>query len=254
MWKQNIQYFDSIDSTNLEAKRQAAQGAPEGTVIMAGSQTAGRGRRGRTWSSPEGGNLYFSVVLRPRVGVHGVSSLTLLMGLSVAEAIGDRVKIKWPNDIVIEGRKVCGILAEMELENGGVSSVIMGVGVNIRAGEFPEEIRPTAISLEEAYGSFYVGEISDAYEKRLLHEILERFKKYYDTFCEEGSFGAFVEAYNLRCANYYKEVAVSEPEGDYRGTALGVNEKGELMVRRMDGTTVNVSAGEVSVRGIYGYV
>ncbi len=254
MWKQNIQYFDSIDSTNLEAKRQAAQGAPEGTVIMAGTQSAGRGRRGRTWSSPEGGNLYFSVVLRPRVSVDTVSALTLLMGLSVAEAIGTEANIKWPNDIVIDGRKLCGILAEMELENGRIASVIMGVGVNIRAGEFPAEIRDTAISLEEAYGSAYIGDASGAFEKRLLHEILERFNKYYDTFCEEGSFGTFAEAYNLRCANYYKEVMVSEPEGDYRGTALGVNEKGELMVRRMDGTTVNVSAGEVSVRGIYGYV
>lgn len=276
-WK--IREYDVLDSTNLEARRlvEAMQNAvvesqriaepwttPESrtaaeqgmdalhkTVILAREQTAGRGRRGRQWNSPAGENLYFSQILQPELSAEAVSALTLVMGLAAAESVreltGADALIKWPNDIVIGGKKVCGILAEMVLDGAKLDAVIIGVGVNVGIQEFPAELAQTATSLEQACRK----NISPS---ELLAAILEQFSARYEAYCSVGNMSGLLEPYNALLANRDREVCVLEPQGNYNGTARGINEKGELLVELADGTVNAVYAGEVSVRGIYGYV
>lgn len=264
-----------MDSTNLEARRLveaeratlgecrvaaeilSANEAPttsaalHGTVLLAREQTAGRGRRGRQWSSPAGENLYFSLILQPQIPAETVSALTLVMGLAVAESIremtGTDALIKWPNDIVIGGKKVCGILAEMVLDGVKLDAVIIGVGVNVGRQDFPAELAQTATSLEQACQR-------DISPSELLTAILEQFAMRYEVYCRERTMNGLMEPYNALLANRDREVRVLEPQGNYSGIARGINEKGELLVELADGTVNAVYAGEVSVRGIYGYV
>lgn len=252
MWKEEIQFFDCLDSTNLEASRQAIAQAPEGCVIVAKEQTDGRGRRGRSWCSPQG-NLYFSLVLRPKLALDKTPQLTLLMGLAVAEAMGmPEANIKWPNDVVIGGRKVCGILAEMApVEHDASPYVIIGVGVNFRTDGLEDGLQSTAIGLDDYRENKQ--HIHDA-NLELLYDILDLFQEYYEEYCRQGGFEGFVARYNDRCVNCNREVAILGPAGEFRAIALGVNANGELLVRREDGTEECITAGEVSVRGIYGYV
>lgn len=250
-WK--IREYDVLDSTNLEARRlvEAGQAALHKTVLLAHEQTAGRGRRGRQWSSPAGENLYVSLILEPKLPVEAVSALTLVTGLAVAESIreltGADALIKWPNDIVIAGKKVCGILAEMVLDGTNLKAVIVGVGINVGQREFPAELADTATGLEQACGK----KVSS---QELLKAILERFETYYGGYCKEKALGSLLAPYNAFLVNKDRQVRVLEPQGNYNGIARGINEKGELLVELSDGTVNAVYAGEVSVRGIYGYV
>ena len=243
-------YKGETDSTNLEAGRLADE-VSHGTVIVAEKQTAGRGRRGRSWLSESGENLYFSLLLKPDFAPELASMLTLVIAQAVAEGIdavcGCKCEIKWPNDIVLHGKKVCGILTEMQLDAGRIKHVIVGVGVNVNQMEFAGEGLIYAGSLR--------GELGFRVDKdKLLAEILERFRGHYEVFCKEGSLKPIQKAYEDKLANYGKEVKVLEPKGTYQGVALGINDKGELLVRRADGMVEEVYAGEVSVRGLWGYV
>ena len=243
-------YKDETDSTNLEAGRLADE-IFHGTVIVAEKQTAGRGRRGRRWLSESGENLYFSLLLKPDFAPEQASMLTLVMAQAVAEGIdavcGCKCEIKWPNDIVLHGKKVCGILTEMQLDAGRIKHVIVGVGVNVNQTEFAGEGLIYAGSLRRELGV-------EVDKLKVLEEILEHFRGYYEAFCLAGSLKAMQTAYQSRLANYKKEVKVLDPKGAYQGVALGINDKGELLVRRADGTVEEVYAGEVSVRGLWGYV
>ncbi|MCS6927435.1 MAG: biotin--[acetyl-CoA-carboxylase] ligase, partial [Candidatus Binatia bacterium] len=148
-----LHIFPTLDSTNTYAARLARDGAPEGTVVIADMQTGGKGRLGRTWVSPPHVNLYLSVILRPPVSIAAAPSLNLLAGVAVAETIasvcGLRPSIKWPNDVLVNDKKVCGILAEMQVSASTLCAVILGIGVNINAplSAFPEELRDKASSL-----------------------------------------------------------------------------------------------------------
>lgn len=243
-------YKDEIDSTNLEAARLSDE-ACHGTVIVAEKQTAGRGRRGRSWLSESGENLYFSLLLKPDFKPELAPMLTLVMAQAVAEGIDVmcecKSEIKWPNDIVLHGKKVCGILTEMQLENGRIKHVIVGVGVNVNQMEFAGEGLTYAGSLRRELGV-------EVDRLKVLTEILERFKGLYEAFCQARSLEPMQKAYQSRLANYRKEVKVLDPKGVYQGIALGINDKGELLVQRADGTVEEVFAGEVSVRGLWGYV
>lgn len=224
---------------------------PHGAVIVAESQTAGRGRRGRTWVSRPGENLYFSLLLKPEFSTEQASMLTLVMAQAVAEGLealcGCPCQIKWPNDIVLHGKKVCGILTEMQVEDGRIKHVIVGVGVNVNQTEFAVEGLTYAGSLRGELGI-------EVDREELLAEILGCFERLYEVFCQFGSLKPVKEAYEERLANYGKEVQVLDPSGAYQGVALGINDKGELLVRKEDGTVEAVFAGEVSVRGLWGYV
>lgn len=246
----SVLYKEEVDSTNLWAKDLARSGAPEGTVVLADAQTAGKGRRGRSWASGGGHSIYMSLVLRPDVAPEQASMLTLVMGLAVTKGcrkICPDTKIKWPNDMVISGKKVCGILTEMGMKGAGIDYVIAGIGINVNAAEFPEEIRETATSLAIETGRLLKRE-------KIVAAVLEQISIYYKKFLETGNLINLVDEYNQVLVNRESEIRVLDPKGEYRGIAAGINEKGELLVTKEDGTQVAVYAGEVSVRGIYGYV
>ena len=243
--------YDVIASTNLQAKMDAENGASQGALVVADMQTAGRGRRGRGWSSPPGTNAYFSLILKPEISPDKAAMLTPVMGLAVAEGIrrtcDAEAMIKWPNDIVVGGKKVCGILAEMSVERDFIHYVVIGVGINVGQQNFPAEVAQTAICLQEACGK----RISRA---ELVANVMRVFEEYYDIFLERGDLSGLAERYDRLLVNRGREVRVLDPKGEFQGIALGINESGELLVERKDGTVANVYAGEVSVRGIYGYV
>lgn len=243
-------YAETIDSTNEWAKREAAQGAVDGSVYLADYQSAGKGRRGRVWKSPEGTSISMTLLLRPEIPADRISMLTLLMGLSAAQgmkaATGLDVGIKWPNDVVSRGRKLCGILTEA---NASMDYVIIGIGINCNMEAFSEEIRDIATSLKLETGK----EVS---REEVTAEILKAFYRNYKLFKETCSLsGMLKEEYEELLVNLNQEVRVLDPKGEYTGISEGINELGELLVRRSDkGNVETVYAGEVSVRGIYGYV
>lgn len=245
-----IIYKEEIDSTNLEAAR-LSDSLSHGTVIAADAQTAGRGRRGRSWVSRKGENIYFSLLLKPEFSPELASMLTLVMALAVAEGIEQmyecKPQIKWPNDIVVNGRKVCGILTEMQMEADKIKYVIVGVGINVNQMTFDEAGLDYASSLQKETGM-----CKD--RKELLETVVERFEALYQAFCEAGSLQYMKNAYEERLANRGKDVRVLDPKGEYSGIALGINDQGELLVCREDGSQEAVYAGEVSVRGLLGYV
>ena len=246
-----VRFYEELASTNLQAKLDAEKGAAEGTLIVADMQTAGRGRRGRAWSSPAGTNIYFTLILKPRFSVELASMVTLVMGLAVAEGIreacGAEARIKWPNDIVIGGRKVCGMLAEMSTERDFIHYVVMGVGINVRMQEFPAEIAETASCLErECHGPMSRAGLTAC--------VMRRFEEHYERFRRDGCLEGLLERYNGLLAGRDGEVRVLDPRGEFRGISRGINGAGELLVEREDGSVEAVYAGEVSVRGICGYV
>ena len=246
-----VTYYEVLDSTNLRAKLDAEKGAPQGTLVVADMQTAGRGRRGRSWSSPAGTNAYFTLILKPDFEPDKASMLTLVMAMAVAEGIreacGLEALIKWPNDIVVGGKKVCGMLTELSVQQEYIQHVVVGAGVNVGIQEFPPEIADTAACLEEECGRRVP-------RAQLIVHIMKAFEKYYEKFMETLDFSVLKEAYDNRLVNCGREVCVLDPKGEYTGISRGINSVGELLVELPDGSERTVYAGEVSVRGIYGYV
>ncbi|QRV21972.1 biotin--[acetyl-CoA-carboxylase] ligase [Lacrimispora saccharolytica] len=246
-----VEYHEIIDSTNIRAKRLAEEGASSGTLVLADLQEAGRGRRGRTWVSPSGNNIFMSLILRPDILPSSASMITLVAALAVYDGIknltGLAAGIKWPNDIVANGKKLCGILTEMSAELEGIHYVVVGIGINVNMEEFPEEVRQTATSLFLETGE-KVG------RSRLVAAVMEAFEQYYEEFISQGDLSGLISVYNKNMVNAGKEVRVLDRSGDYIGKALGINEKGELLVEVEPGKVRRVISGEVSVRGIYGYV
>lgn len=255
-----VRFYTSTDSTNTRVKAEAENGAPHGLLVVADQQTAGKGRRGRAWESPAGINIYFTILLRPELEPDRTPMLTLVMALAVAEGIRKTyeaaglanlpsVGIKWPNDIVIGGKKVCGILTEMSLsvEQADVQYVVIGVGINVRRQTFPEELAAKAVSLDEAGNCRVNRSVLAAY-------IMDAFERDYEIFVENGDLSGLQDIYNAMLVNRDTEVCVLDPKGEYCGIARGINTTGELLVEREDGSVTNVYAGEVSVRGIYGYI
>ncbi len=247
----DVLYFPETDSTNTRAKRLGDEGAVHGTLVAADRQTGGKGRRGRRWESPAGSSIYMSILLRPDIPPDQAPMLTLVMAQSTAEAIrirtGEEALIKWPNDIVINGKKVCGILTEMSTEIQWINHVVIGVGINVNTEYFPEELTETATSI-------YLESGGKQQRSGLIAEVLKQFERYYAMFLETGNLSAMQEEYNRLLVNRNREVKVLEPGNEYNGYAIGINETGELLIRTEDGQIREVYAGEVSVRGIYGYV
>lgn len=247
---QNLIFHRETGSTNIDAKAEAEQGAPEGTLVVTECQNAGRGRKGRSWSSPEGCNIYFTLLLRPACQPDQACMLTLVMALAVAEAIREQgldAGIKWPNDIVVSGKKVCGILTEMSAEPDYIHYVVIGTGINVNQESFPEEIRQTATSLKNEKGEHVA-------RAALLSCVMEHFERAYESFCASFDLSGLLPDYQRLLVNKDAPVKVLDPKGEFCGIARGINDRGELLVEREDGRMETVYAGEVSVRGIYGYV
>ena len=245
-----VHFFPEIDSTNAKAKSLGEAGAPHGTLVAADRQTAGKGRRGRSWSSPAGENIYMTILLRPDMEPVKAPMLTLVMAYSAALALrgyGVDAGIKWPNDIVVNGKKVCGILTEMSTEIDYINYVVIGTGINVGTREFPEEIAQTAASLLTETGKTIP-------RAELTAEIIARFETLYEQFAQAGDLSFLQDRYNEILVNCGREVRILEPGRERTGTARGIDRQGELLVEYPDGTIEPVFAGEVSVRGIYGYV
>ncbi len=247
----NIKYCEEVDSTNNEARRLAEQGAPHGTLVVAELQTAGKGRRGRFWTSPPGTGIWMSMVLRPDFAPEHASMLTLIAAMAVEtgvrEMTGLDCRIKWPNDIVLEGKKICGILTEMSTEEDVIRHVVVGIGINVNIREFPEEIGKTATSLAIVSGK----ELRRAV---LVDAVMRAWEHYYECYRKTLDMSALKDAYNARLVNCGREVKVLAPKGEYCGISHGINDTGELLVELENGEIREVMSGEVSVRGIYGYV
>ncbi len=251
MENNKIIYYKQLDSTNTEIARLATEGAAHGTVVVADAQSAGKGRRGRGWESPAGENIYMSILLRPDCLPDRAPMLTLVMAYSVAKVLKELgfldVQIKWPNDLVLSGKKICGILTEMQLKDTEIDYVVVGVGINVNTSKFPEELKDTATSLYLESGI-----VSD--RETLVEAIVEYFDEAYCQFLETQDLSFLREAYNDMLVNVGREVRVLEPRNEYIAYAQGINASGELLVRTAAGEEKRIYAGEVSVRGIYGYV
>ena len=247
----NVVYYDEIDSTNNRAKEAGDNKAPQGTLFVADMQVAGKGRRGRVWQSPAGSSIYMTILLYPEISPLKAPQLTLVMAIAVAEGIkevtGLDTKIKWPNDIVVNGRKICGILTEMSTEIDYINHVVIGAGINVNQDDFPEDIRKTASSLKMELGK-------QVKRSELIAAIMKSFEKDYEIFVKTEDLSGLQELYNSMLVNLDRDVKVLEPGNEYEAHALGINKTGELIVRTAEGEEKEIYAGEVSVRGLYGYV
>lgn len=251
-WGELIQYYDCVESTNTLAKEMAAQGAPHGTVLIADRQTGGRGRRGRSFYSPAGVGIYMSVILRPGCAPAALMHLTCAAAAALCDAVekaaGFRPGIKWTNDLVYGKRKLAGILTELCLSpQGAVDYAVIGIGINCNQGpeDFPEEIRAVAGSLSMVAGhpidqAILAAAIVDAME-RMSNDLLSRK-------------AALLDSYRRDCITFGKEVSLVRGDEIRHGKALDIDQDGALIVEFAPGHIEAVSSGEVSVRGMYGYL
>lgn len=244
-------FFDEVDSTNNKAKQLAEAGVPDGTLVVAETQCAGKGRRGRQWLSPKGSGIWMSLVLRPEITPDRAAMLTLVAALAVSDGIkaaaGLQTEIKWPNDIVMNGKKLCGILTEMNTEMEDINYVVVGIGINVNMRDFPAAIRAVATSLAQE-GKQPVK------RARLIGEVLQAWEQYYAVYLQEADMTGLLQLYNDRLVNRNRQVKVLAQEGTYSGIAHGIDRLGRLLVEKEDRTVEAVVSGEVSVRGICGYV
>lgn len=246
-----IYCYESIDSTNNAAKKAAEQGSSHGALFLAEQQISGKGRRGRNWISPSGTGIWLTILLRPKLEPSYASMLTLVAALSMSRAIeketGLFAQIKWPNDIVVNGKKVCGILTEMSAEMEWIHYIVIGLGTNVNIEEFPKEIQDTATSLKIESGQ-------QVKRVPVICTFLSNFEKDYENFMENQNLSGLMEQYNKRLVNCGRGVRILDPAGEYTGIAEGIDKQGALIVEKEKGETVRITSGEVSVRGIYGYV
>jgi BirA family biotin operon repressor/biotin-[acetyl-CoA-carboxylase] ligase len=242
-----ILFFSEIDSTNREAHDQARKGAGDGTVVLADCQSRGKGRLERSWESPAGFNLYASIILRPSISLETAPQMTLLAGVAaangLARASGLDTRIKWPNDIFLHGKKVAGILSEMEPEGSRVRFVILGIGVNInwQQKDIPPDLWPIATSLRVEGKK----EISRAL---IAAEIFEEMEQEYTLFLKEGFSARLRDEWNRLSWVNHKWVTITLPDKQIYGQALGLDRDGALLLLDEEGRTQRFVVGDVSLR------
>lgn len=247
-----IVYFNSIDSTNNEAKKLASSGCSEGIVIISEEQTMGRGRLGRNWVSPKFKGIWMSIVLRPDIDPMNVAKITQVGAAAVLKAIkeqGINAYIKWPNDIVLNNKKVCGILTEMSGEINNVNYVVMGIGINVNIDkeDFPEEIEEIATSLK-------IEEGKSIERKALVASILNNLEELYKEFIKNEDIKTSIDICRENSILIGKSVRIINRNDEIQAQALDLSDDGKLIVKYQDGSIHEVISGEVSVRGLYGYV
>ncbi len=250
-WGDTLYWFDTIDSTNTRAKDLAAAGAPHGTVVIAGQQSAGRGRMGRSFHSPGGLGLYLSVILRPQCMPEELMHLTCACGVAACNAVesaaGIRPGIKWTNDLVLGSRKLGGILTELTLSDGKVASAILGIGINCAHDltDFPEDLQSFVTSLKIATGK----PIEPA---RLAGELVRSLWEM-DKDLLSGK-RQLLDTYRKDCITLGKDISILRADTVSYAKALDIDSDGGLIVKDADGSIQTVQSGEVSVRGMYGYI
>lgn len=250
-WQGNLYYFHTIDSTNTRAKEMAAKGAPHGTVLIADSQTGGRGRMGRSFHSPAGCGIYLSMLLRPKCPAKDLMHLTCATAVAVSDGVqaatGLRPGIKWTNDLVVGKKKLGGILTELSLDgNGNVDYAVIGIGINCTQNteDFPEEIRQIATSLQLATGN----PIDRSAVIAQLLAALQRMSENLQNVAE------ILDRYRADCITIGQEISLVRGDEIRHGKAVDVDNEGALVVEFAGEETQSVQSGEVSIRGMYGYV
>jgi BirA family biotin operon repressor/biotin-[acetyl-CoA-carboxylase] ligase len=240
-----IHHYGEVSSTQEEARRLAAEGAKEGTVVIAEVQTRGKGRRGREWHSPVGG-VYMSVILRPQISPARAPLLTLLAGVAVAKALrrlyGLKAELKWPNDVMVGDRKICGILTEMAAETEAIDYCIVGIGINanVELAHFPQEFRASTTSLKEELGA----RISRA---ELVRDLLGEMERLYIVFKERGP-APILEEWKTLTNTLGAWVQVIGQREVVEGRAVDVDQDGALIIRLADGSSKRIIAGDLSLR------
>ncbi len=271
----NIVYLDETESTNDDAKKLGEEGAENGTLVVADRQINGRGSRGRSWETPSGTNIAMSLIIRPTAPPERISMLTLIMGLSVAEGIEDVIvalsddniskstlkdiprqliserkffpQIKWPNDVVIAGKKICGILTELHMNpDNTINNVVIGVGINVNMMEFPDSIKDIAGSILSETGL-------KADRSAVICACMKRFEENYRLYCENFDLSLLREQYEYRLINRSRHVRILDPKGEYEAIAHGITSSGALVVSDEKGAEHEINSGEVTVRGLYSY-
>lgn len=247
----DLRCLEEIDSTNSYLKREALAGAAGGTVAVANRQTAGRGRMSRSFLSPANKGIYLSVLLRPQLPPEKLMGTTGMAAVAVCRAVervsGAEVRIKWTNDLVLGGKKLCGILTEMALEGetGMTESLIIGAGVNV--SQTPEDFGPQVAEIATSLAQAGLAAPRPALAAAMIEELYR--------LAEDlgGDTAPWVEEYRRRCVTLGREVRLLWTAGQERAVALDVDDQFGLVVRRADGSVTTVRSGEVSVRGLWGY-
>ncbi len=253
-----VLYYEEVDSTNTVAKQLGRYPGNHGVLVLAERQNAGRGRLGRNWSSPGGSGIWMSLVLQSGILPANASMLTLVTALAVNRGIREETGlesfIKWPNDIIINGKKVCGILTEMSTVSDKLECVVIGMGINVNGEYFSEELKSRATSLRMECRK-------EVDRVNLIVNIMKYMEYYYEVFERTETLKYMVDEYNKFLINRNLQVRIREADSEYTGLALGINETGALLVETeeinqgLKNTSVKtVMSGEVSVRGILGYV
>lgn len=243
----DINYFRTLESTNDTAAQMAKEGAPEGSVVVAEEQTAGRGRFNRAWLSGKGKGLWFSIILRPKVEAQRLSQLTIVMAVAIGETLeelyGIKPGIKWPNDLLLGGKKLSGILSEGLLEQGEIAHAIIGIGINI---EPPVDIdNPVLKGVEPAYLEMATDGKVDKDE--LLKELLKRIKKWYQIWHKDG-FDQIRTRWMENSVTIGNQVEVSNFKEVFAGKAVDIGEDGALVVEGADGQLRSFNSGEVTIK------
>jgi len=240
-----LYYYEEISSTNDEAFRLGLAGAPEGTALIANSQSAGKGRMQRVWHSPAGSNIYTSIILRPQIEPARAPQISILAGVAVADVLEsycpDRIKLKWPNDVLIDGKKVCGVLSQIKTAVSEVDFIVLGMGINVNISynQFPEEIRNLATSLAIETGR----EIS---RQELIISLYENITKWYKQLIQNG-FGPIKEKWRSLTPMIGKPVQVMFGEEAVSGKAIGLDDDGSLILLAAGNKEIKVSAGEATI-------
>lgn len=248
----NIIHFDSIDSTNSKAKQLADTVEADGTIIISEEQTNGRGRLGRSWVSPKHKGVWMSIILKPDLNPVEAVKLTQIAAAAVVEGsreLGIKALVKWPNDIVINHKKVCGILTEMSAELTRINYVVVGIGINVNIDEadFPEDIKDIATSLK-------IETKSPVNRQKLVGRILNNFEKFYIKFIRENDIKTSLNICRKNSALLGKDIIIMRREGNVEAKALDIDEEGRLLVQYPDGKQEFVISGEVSIRGKGNYI
>lgn len=242
--------MDETDSTNEVLKRNW-NSYSDGTLLIARRQTSGKGRMGRVWESGEETGIWMSFMMKPQINPCNISSLTLVAAMAcheaVRQAVGIDTQIKWPNDIVFNGKKLAGILTEASFENNRVNYVIVGIGINVSVKQFPKELSDKATS-------FVIEGMENVDRNLLVADIGNCFEKYFNIYINKENMSDLKSEYEHNMVNLGKEVVVINSDAQFEGVARGINDSGELLIQDESGRIICVRSGEVSVRGIYGYV